>query len=102
MLCFALDNVSSFQNISERWIGEARAFCKNGTLILVGCKEDKYRMNEISEKDIWDVLVPNEIHSFVPCSAKAYEGIDELIKSIIKLRNGFNNIEEEEENDESH
>ena len=40
LVCFALDNAGSFENVCRKWIPEIKSMCKRAKLILVGLKSD--------------------------------------------------------------
>lgn len=40
LLCFAVDNPDSFENVTDKWAGELHAFCPKVPVVLVGTKTD--------------------------------------------------------------
>merc|ERR1712062_40567 len=40
LMCFSIDSLASFENILEKWTPEAKRFCPNVPIILVGNKKD--------------------------------------------------------------
>ena len=40
LLCFAVDNPDSFENVADKWAVELHAFCPGAPIILVGTKTD--------------------------------------------------------------
>jgi len=40
IMCFAIDNPASFENVAEKWAAEVKHFCPNVPIILVGNKKD--------------------------------------------------------------
>ncbi|KAJ7331280.1 hypothetical protein OS493_020069 [Desmophyllum pertusum] len=40
LMCFSIDSPDSLENIPKKWIPEARHFCPNVPIILVGNKQD--------------------------------------------------------------
>nr|NP_001134434.1 Ras-like GTP-binding protein Rho1 [Salmo salar]ACI67495.1 Ras-like GTP-binding protein Rho1 precursor [Salmo salar] len=40
LMCYAIDDVDSFNNVTEKWIPEVRHFCPSVPLMLIGTKLD--------------------------------------------------------------
>ena len=40
LMCFAINNLDSFDNILEKWLPEVKHYCPNIPVVLVGCKRD--------------------------------------------------------------
>ncbi|KAM4571641.1 transforming protein RhoA-like isoform 1-T1 [Fundulus diaphanus] len=40
LMCFSVDSLDSFENISEKWSPEVKHFCPNVPIILVGLNKD--------------------------------------------------------------
>ena len=40
IICYDVTSQSSFENVEIRWIPEARHFCPDAPIVLVGCKTD--------------------------------------------------------------
>ena len=45
LMCFALNNPDSFDNILEKWTPEVKHYCPHIPVILVGCKRDLRQVN---------------------------------------------------------
>ena len=87
LMCYAIDNPDSLQNIPDKWTPEVRHFCANVPIILVGNKKDirsdQTVLNELAKMKVQPVTF-NEgqamsqkigAFGFVECSAKTTEGV---------------------------
>ena len=56
LLCFAVDNPDSFENVREKWIPEVNHFCHNVPVVLVGTKKDlrndKHGMEDMHNRQV--------------------------------------------------
>jgi GTPase SAR1 family protein len=41
LICFSVDNISSLENIKNKWVPELTNYIPNTPMILVGCKSGK-------------------------------------------------------------
>ena len=51
LICFALDNPDSLENVLLNWLPEVRYFCGNVPILLVGNKKDLRRLDASSSPD---------------------------------------------------
>lgn len=87
LLCFALDSKQSFANLSERWIGEVRHYCKDAKIILVGTKLDLRQAgnpNHVTDDEARQFLSDQKCSDYIPCSPKSGEGIDKVFPAAAK------------------
>jgi small GTP-binding protein len=87
MLCFAIDQPTSFFNISKKWVPEVRAFSKESPFILVGTKLDLRNDPAVCDRLAKQQMTPitteqgrqkaSEIGAlmYVECSALTQEGL---------------------------
>ena len=88
VVCYSIDSLESFANVTERWIPQVREFAGGARIIVVGCKRDL--RNTFAE----NVFVPTAegkriaaVHraaSFVECSGLSGESVDDVRSSIIQ------------------
>ena len=93
LMCFAIDSVDSFQNITEKWLPEVSYFCPSVPVILVGTKKDIRQdpevLEELAKQNIEPVTVREAevvrdyigAHTYLECSAKTREGVEEIFLS---------------------
>ncbi|KAH0795709.1 transforming protein RhoA-like [Histomonas meleagridis] len=87
LLCFALDLKQSFVNLTERWIGEVKHYCKDAKIILVGTKADLRQpgnANHVSDEEAKQFVNEQKCADYVPCSPKTGEGIDKVFPAAAK------------------
>ncbi|KAK4316594.1 hypothetical protein Pmani_012265 [Petrolisthes manimaculis] len=83
IVCFALDNRASFENVSSKWLPELNQHCPKSPIVLVGTKKDVHNTNLISLKDGKKLCKKARLAKYVECSAKTNEGIDDVFGSAI-------------------
>lgn len=80
MVCYAVDNKTSLQNVQDLWIPEVKHFCPDVPIMLIGLKSDLYARDNID-----DLVDPRQAESIakslgafvhVQCSAKLRSDID--------------------------
>ncbi|OHT13270.1 small GTP-binding protein [Tritrichomonas foetus] len=87
LLCFALDSKQSFLNLTERWIGEVKHYCKDAKIILIGTKLDLRQAgnpNHVTDQEAQGFVNEQKCFQFVPCSPKTGEGIDKVFPAAAK------------------
>ena len=90
LLCFALDSKQSFLNLTERWIGEVKHFCKDAKIILIGTKSDLRQSgnpNHVSDDEAQAFVQEQKCADFIPCSPKSGDGIDKVFPAAAKACN---------------
>lgn len=68
IVCFAVDNLVSLQNIKDTWFPEINHFCPGVPVLLVGTKSD---LNQLIDPDL-PIQLATEISAigYISCSAK--------------------------------
>lgn len=113
LLCFAIDNRDSFENIFQKWVPEVRHFCPRTPLLLVGTKTDlraepprspanqkrqqQQQPDDKSPKKTTMVSVVEgqkmaksiSADGYEECSAKTREGIEEVFQTAARIALGY-------------
>ncbi|ORZ11512.1 ras-related small GTPase rho type [Absidia repens] len=87
-LCYAVDSLTSLEQIQEKWVPEVRRHCPDVPLLLVGLKKELREEPGFGEDHAsvvpleQAISVAREIKAYKhwECSAKANEGVDELFE----------------------
>lgn len=98
LLCFAVDNRDSYENIFQKWVPEVRHFCPKAPLLLVGTKADLRAGSVDAQKKGAKMVIPCSDGSklaksidavgYVECSAKTREGIQEVFETAARAAIG--------------
>jgi len=93
LMCFAINNPDSFDNVLEKWMPEVRHYCPTIPVVLVGCKRD-LRQDEATRQGLAarKLKMPSgdEIRSMgdrvgaaasLECSAKTKEGVRDVFEA---------------------
>ncbi len=95
VVCFAIDDPTSFENVSKKWIPELRLFCPDVPVILVGNKKDlrhntdvveclkQRHLEPISAQDGQSLAERMNISAFLECSAQMKEGVREVFETAL-------------------
>ncbi|XP_068214828.1 ras-related protein ced-10-like [Palaemon carinicauda] len=78
IVCFALDNRASFENVSSKWLPELKQHCPKASIILVGTKKDVRNATVLTQKDGKKLCKRYSLAKYVECSAKTSEGVQEV------------------------
>lgn len=72
VICFAIDNVSSFEDVTKRWIPEAQLHAPDAPIILVGTKADLRGGdgNCVTQQMGQRLQDVNKVFKYLECSAK--------------------------------
>ncbi|XP_071483187.1 rho-related GTP-binding protein RhoA-B-like [Diadema setosum] len=92
LMCFAIDNPDSLENIPEKWTPEVKHFCPNVPVILVGNKKD-LRNDEATRIELQRTKQSPVTHDegqqmsdkigafkYMECSAKVNDGVREVFE----------------------
>ncbi|CAO3598277.1 small GTPase-binding protein [Absidia repens] len=90
LICFAIDQPTSFANVQDRWLPEVTHFCENVPKLLVGTKsdlrDDKGRISQLTA--MGHQLISSEEGErlgreigarYYECSAKENQNVNEVI-----------------------
>lgn len=96
LVCFAIDNPASFDNVEQKWIKEARYYCPDSPIVLVGLKSDLRNLKKSIRKDFRMKLVKSwrghdmtkffehNISYYVECSPMTQENVHDVFERAIK------------------
>ncbi|KAJ7491764.1 P-loop containing nucleoside triphosphate hydrolase protein [Mycena galericulata] len=83
LICFAVDNPDSVNNVKEKWITEVQHFCPRLPVILVGCKADLREEPRVVEK-LWKEnrrpVVTDAGRAVATLSTKSGRGVKEVFQ----------------------
>jgi len=87
LLCFKIDDPGSLDDVQEKWVWEARHFCPDAPVILVGCKKDlrhnptvieelkRTRQRPVTPEEGAAVATKIGANMYLECSARTGEGV---------------------------
>lgn len=93
LMCFAIDNPDSLENIPEKWQPEVRHFCPGLPVILVGCKVDlredaeiikelaKLKQTPVEEDQGRSMATRIEAKDYIECSARQKRNVTEVFET---------------------
>lgn len=90
VICFAIDNPKSLENVTKKWYPELRRRKPQIPIILVATKQD-FRLSQNMEKekirDDQGFRVSNEIDAeqYLECSTLTYEGVQKVFDTCVKI-----------------
>eukprot|EP01084_Bolivina_argentea_P054864 100593_1 len=85
LICFAINNISSFENVTSKWVPEITYHCPEATYILVGLKSD-LRNDDTIQKDSF---VDKEEAEALRKEIGAYKYIETSALTTINLKSLF-------------
>ena len=85
LLCFSLDNLSSFQNVEEKWHSILKQKNSTAKIILVGMKSDLRENTKllITTKQAENLAKALDCTRYVECSAKTMNGVGSVFNKVI-------------------
>ena len=93
LMCFAIDNPDSFENVTEKWLPEISHFCPNTPVILVGNKSDlrndstaiqnlsNRKMKPVSSEEASITASRMGAHAYMECSARTRDGVQAVFET---------------------
>ncbi|EGD75618.1 Rho1 GTPase [Salpingoeca rosetta] len=93
LICFAIDNPDSLENVPEKWVPEVRHFCPGVPFVLVGCKKDlrndpntkkelaKMKQKPVSYEQAQQCCDKIQAYAYIECSAKSKENVREVFET---------------------
>ncbi|CAH2449586.1 Small GTPase of the Rho/Rac subfamily of Ras-like proteins [Komagataella phaffii CBS 7435] len=81
LLCYSIDNLSTFHNVADKWYPEVAHFCPNTPIILVGTKSDMRRHQKsqphfVSPQDSSQLARQMGAVMNIECSAKEVSNVN--------------------------
>lgn len=95
LICFALDNAVSLQNIRDTWFPEVNHFCPGVPVLLVGTKSD-LPMKMSSDEPLQVARDMNAI-GYVQCSAKTMSNVSTVFNFALNHHQKMREYEEQVE-----
>ena len=93
IMCFAINNPDSFENIMEKWLPEINHFCPKVPVVLVGNKKDlrndratleeleKRKLKPVTTEEARTMAERIKAFTYLECSAKTREGVREIFET---------------------
>ncbi|VDN96913.1 unnamed protein product [Rodentolepis nana] len=90
IICFAIDNVTSFENVELRWVKLLRDRHKSAPIILVGCKSDaRYTGRDtITYKQGRKLAAKIKAENYLECSALQNSGVKQQFENVFTIGAG--------------
>ncbi|CAL6006754.1 Rac/Rho-like_protein [Hexamita inflata] len=86
LVCYSVNNKTSFQNTVSKWIPEVKRFMPDTPFILVGLKSDlKLENDSVSENEAETVADKFNAHTHIFCSSLIDYNINFLLSTIIEI-----------------
>lgn len=88
VLCYSIDNESSYKNVRNKWIPELK---NRAPIVLVATKSDlreKRNHKNISYKRGTALKIKIKVFSFVECSSKNLDKIDNVFEEAVRASIG--------------
>ncbi|CAL4104631.1 unnamed protein product [Meganyctiphanes norvegica] len=89
IVCFALDNRASYENVSSKWLPELKHHCPKAPVVLVGTKKDVRNPNVLSPRDGKKLCKKQNLSKYLECSAKTAEGVQEVFTYAVMAAAGL-------------
>lgn len=85
LICFAVDNRDSFENVEAKWVPEMRHYCANVPYVIVGCKSDLRQdtakaANAVSQQEATAMAQKVGALAYIECSAKNNDNIEAVFE----------------------
>ncbi|KAH6677153.1 Rho GTPase Rho1 [Halenospora varia] len=97
LICFAIDNPDSLDNVQEKWISEVQHYCPGLPIILVGLRKDLRKdpktiedLRRTGQKPVTyeegeEVRKKIEAYKYLECSALTNEGVSEVFEEAARV-----------------
>nr|CAH0108776.1 unnamed protein product [Daphnia galeata] len=87
LLCYAVNNRTSFNNVTSKWIPELKHHCPNAPIVLVGAKVDIRKEGSSNEDCVSyaeGVKLSKKVGPFLECSAKTGENLRLVFQEAVR------------------
>lgn len=96
LLCYSVNEMSTFHNIGEHWHGELKHHCPEAKIVLVGTKVDlrveaeKNSQAFVTKEMGMDLAKNLQVDRYVECSALTQDGLVELFETAMRCATNMN------------
>ncbi|KAL6043482.1 putative RHO1 - GTP-binding protein of the rho subfamily of ras-like proteins [Balamuthia mandrillaris] len=89
LLCFSVDNPTSFENVTSRWSPELRHYIPNVPTVLVGTKKDRRNAYDttgrfVKPEEALNLAKTLKAKDYVECSAITGENLKQVFDTAVK------------------
>ncbi|XP_046461822.1 ras-like GTP-binding protein RhoL [Daphnia pulex] len=87
LLCYAVNNRTSFNNVTSKWIPELKHHCPNAPIVLVGAKVDIRKEGPTDEDCVSyaeAAKLSKKVGPFLECSAKTGENLRLVFQEAVR------------------
>lgn len=85
LVCYAVDNPTSLQNVGDMWFPEVKHFCPDVPVMLIGLKSDLYAKEDpiklVDPRRAESLALKLGAFTHVQCSAKTRENVDQVFST---------------------
>ncbi|XP_046462036.1 ras-like GTP-binding protein RhoL [Daphnia pulex] len=88
LLCYAIDNRQSFENISSKWIPELKLHSPHTPIVLVATKKDKRNKKDADANYVSyaeGAAISKYMSAFVECSVKTGENLRAVFREAVRV-----------------
>ncbi|CAL6029746.1 Rac/Rho-like_protein [Hexamita inflata] len=90
LVCYAVDNIISFNNTVSKWIPEIKQFMPSKPFILVGLKSDlRFEKDSVCEQEAKTVADKFNAQTHIYCSSLINNNINLLLSTTIQIQQNW-------------
>lgn len=89
MICFSTIDRKSFKSVQQQWIKDARFYCPDSPIVVVGLKKDLRKSADkgvgvVSKSEAKDIETEAGVYSYVECCASNENTVNEAFETAIR------------------